>query len=115
MAIANRSEAFGSILAELKSQLDELMQEAQRLAQANVTTAEEAQKLQELAASGELGAEFKQAADLVASGAETWDALFSGKSANSSLLIPAMTANSGKYGAELSAQIRSDPEPDMVE
>lgn len=115
MAIVDRGDEFGSILEELTSALSDLKQEVERLAQGNVTTAEEARQLQELAESGELGPEMEQAAGLVVSGAETWDSLFSGQSANSSLLFPVMEANAARYGADFSAKIRSEPEPDVVE
>lgn len=115
MAIADRSGDFGSILSELTSALDNLKQEVGRLAQANVTTPDEARQLQEMAESGELGPEMRQAAALVAAGSETWDSLLSGHSANSALLFPVMEANASRYGAEFSAKIAAEPAPDVVE
>ncbi|WP_067853221.1 hypothetical protein [Nocardia shimofusensis] len=115
MAAVDRSGQYESILADLKSEIGKLREETQRVAQANVTSAEEAQQLSQLAASGELGAEMQQAASLVAGGSETWDSLFSGKTANSAFLEPIMQANMEEYGGELSAKIKADPVPGVVE
>ncbi|WP_069163723.1 hypothetical protein [Nocardia altamirensis] len=115
MAAVDKGGQYEAILANLKSELDKLRAETQRVAQENVTSAEEAQQLSQLAKSGELGAEMQQAASLVAGGSETWDSLFSGKSANSALLEPIMQANAGKYGGELSGRIKGDPVPGVVE
>ncbi|MEU4314473.1 hypothetical protein [Nocardia sp. NPDC024068] len=115
MAIADRGDAFGTILNQLTTALGDLQREVERLAQANVTTPEEARQLQELAESGELGSEMEQAAALVAAGTETWDGLLSGRSANSALLAPVMQANAARYGSEFSAKIAAEPAPDVVE
>lgn len=115
MAIANKGDQFGSILAELTTALDNLRRDAEGLAQANVTTADEARQLQELATSGELGAEMEQAARLVSGGAETWDSLLSGRSANSALLFPTMETNAARYGGELRGKITAEPAPSVVE
>lgn len=114
MAIADRGDAFGTILNQLTSALGDLQREVERLAQANVTTPEDRQ-LQELAESGELGPEMEQAAALVAAGTESWDALLSGRSANSGLLSAVMQTNAARYGSEFSAKIAAEPAPDVVE
>ncbi|MFD6463840.1 hypothetical protein, partial [Streptomyces roseolus] len=49
-------------------------------------TAEEVQQLQDAALKGDLGSDMQAAAQLVASGQDTWQAMFASESSNSGLL-----------------------------
>ncbi|MFD8098402.1 hypothetical protein ACFV24_02605 [Nocardia fluminea] len=115
MATHDENSQYESILAQLKSEMNNLRREVQQLTQATATSAEEALQLSQVAKSGEWGPEMQQAAELVANGIETWDSLFSGRSTNSALLKSAMQPNAAKYGGELSAKIKADPVPHVVD
>ncbi|MEV6276757.1 hypothetical protein [Nocardia sp. NPDC051832] len=103
MAAVTPDDSVSGALTKLQSHLSGLAGKAAAYQQENQLSAAELQQLSESASSGELGADMQAAANLVASGQDTWQAMFAGDSSNAGLLV----SNFDRSASENSAAVRA--------
>ncbi|WP_194814251.1 hypothetical protein [Nocardia sp. XZ_19_385] len=100
---ADPSDSVSGALSQLRTHLSELTGKVAAYKQENELSAAELQQLSESASSGELGADMQAAANLVASGQDTWQAMFAGDSSNAGLIV----SNFDRSVSENSAAVRA--------